>query len=261
MSILDQYEMRFPAGQNVIDLFGGEWSSEMPAQSGLQSTPGRVKLFEDPRVSWAETRFGGFDSRRVLELGPLEAGHTYMLNAGGAREIVAIEANTRAFLKCLCVKELLGLKNAKFSLGDFVGYMEKNKDPFDIVFASGVLYHMMDPIYVLDLIAKMANKVFLWTHYFDESILRANPDLTKKFSKLQDAAYNGYEYQYSLQSYDESLNWAGFCGGSAPNSRWLPRSVIIDFLKKRGFDDIHINFDAPAHVNGPSFAICAQRSA
>jgi len=261
MSILDQYEMRFPAGQNVIDLFGGEWSSEMPAQSGLQSTPGRVKLFEDPRVSWAETRFGGFDSRRVLELGPLEAGHTYMLNAGGAREIVAIEANTRAFLKCLCVKELLGLKNAKFFLGDFVGYMEKNKDPFDIVFASGVLYHMMDPIYVLDLIAKMANKVFLWTHYFDESILRANPDLTKKFSKLQDAAYNGYEYQYSLQSYDESLNWAGFCGGSAPNSRWLPRSVIIDFLKKRGFDDIDINFDAPAHVNGPSFAICAQRSA
>ena len=62
-------------------------------------------------VAWA-----GF---ACLELGPLEAGHSYILDRAGALEVLAIEANRRAFLKCLVVKEMIGLPSVRFVLGDF----------------------------------------------------------------------------------------------------------------------------------------------
>ena len=53
----------------------------------------------------------------MLELGPLEGAHTYMLDRAGASEVVAIEGNTRAFLKCLITKELLSMPSARFLVG------------------------------------------------------------------------------------------------------------------------------------------------
>ena len=64
------------------------------------------------------------DGFRILELGPLEGAHTYQLEKLGAAEIVAIEANKEAFLKCLIIKELAQLERARFLLGDFVTYLE-----------------------------------------------------------------------------------------------------------------------------------------
>ena len=56
---------------------------------------------------------GRLDGVDILELGPLEAGHTYALAQLGAN-ITAVEANAEAYLKCLLVKELLGIDKAKF---------------------------------------------------------------------------------------------------------------------------------------------------
>mgnify|MGYP000154712492 CR=1 FL=1 len=60
----------------------------MPIKSG--STP----LFGDPRIDWACDRLSEWGlpiaGRRVLELGPLEAGHTACLRQRGAGEVVAI---------------------------------------------------------------------------------------------------------------------------------------------------------------------------
>ena len=43
--ILDAYCMEPPGPQQVLDIFRGEWSSAMPAESGLQTQPGRAPLF------------------------------------------------------------------------------------------------------------------------------------------------------------------------------------------------------------------------
>lgn len=259
MTILDQYEKRAPTGQNVIDIFKGEWSSEMPGGSGLHSTPGHAKLFEDARIEWAGTVLGGFANRTILELGPLEGAHTYMMSRRGAKEVVAVEGSSRAFLKCLCVKELFALTNTKFLFGDFVAHLEQNRRRFDLVIASGVLYHMMDPIKLLDLICAATDRVYLWTHYFDEAVQRNNPMFKKKFGQLESATHGDFTYQYSLQSYNDALKWAGFSGGPAETSRWLPKDVIVGFLQKRGFTDIRTNFLQPDHPNGPAFSIAAQR--
>ena len=79
----------------------------MPRNSDLKSTPGFAQLFEDDRILWDEEKLGKFLSKRVLELGPLEGAHTYMLQQLGAKEIISIESNKRAFLKCLIIKNIL----------------------------------------------------------------------------------------------------------------------------------------------------------
>jgi hypothetical protein len=168
LSMLDVYVKHAPSDQNLIDIFQGEWSSTMPSISGLTSIPGPVPLFEDDRITWANDALGGFTGKKILELGPLEGGHSYMLQKAGATSITSIDSNQRAFMKCLCVKEIFSLDRVHFILGDFVPFMETTSEKFDVIIASGVLYHMTDPISVLTKMARISDKLFFWTHYYDE---------------------------------------------------------------------------------------------
>ena len=259
MEILDNYVSGRPSNQNILDLFDGEWSSKLPDHLGLITKPGSAGLFEDPRIAWAEAVLGSFINKNILELGPLEGGHSYMLQNRGAAHVTAIEANTRAFLKCLCIKEVIKLDRVEFKLGDFMAYLEESTTKFDFLIASGVLYHMENPIKLLKLMSKSAEKILIWTQYFDEKIVMARADGAKKFTKQMTGDYEGFAYQYSTQSYHEAVGWGGFCGGPMPQSKWLTRESIIGALKHYGFTDIQIGFDQPDHPNGPAFAICAKK--
>ncbi|MEE8462619.1 MAG: class I SAM-dependent methyltransferase, partial [Acidobacteriota bacterium] len=84
-------------------------------------------------------------------------------------------------------------------------------------------------------------------------------ELKHKFKPVSSFEYDGVSYEYSTQSYKESLDWLGFCGGPKPVSKWLTRDSIIKALRQFGFADIQINFDHPDHPNGPAFALCAQK--
>ena len=168
--ILDQMVTSYPSEQNALDIFKNEWSSKLPlARSDLQAGP--IPLFEDPRVHWAVCEAGGVANQRVLELGPLEGGHTYMLQERGAASILAIEANTRAFLKCLIVKNIFNLHKADFRCGDFISFLRQNTERFDFVLATGVLYHMTSPVELLQLLSRVTDRLFMWTHYYDEAII------------------------------------------------------------------------------------------
>jgi len=257
LNILDAYVPSEPSDQNILDIFAGEWSSSMPRQTGLTTTPGSAQLFEDGRIQWAKEVFGGFEGQSILELGPLEGGHSYMLQSMGAAKVVAIEANRRAFLKCLCVKEVLGLERVHFKLGDFVAYLKNpNNDNYDVVLASGILYHMQQPIEVLDLIASLTNKIFLWTHYYDEEQVRSNKEVQQRFGAKQTRKFDDFQYTSIEYQYGAALGWQGFCGGPKTTSQWLTRDTITGFLKKLGYN-LQINFDHKNHPNGPALAICA----
>lgn len=260
MSILDEYVTRAPSRQNVLDIFKGEWSSALPAKYRLETKPGTAGLFEDARIVWAMETLDIPAGQRILELGPLEGGHSYMLQHGGAHEVIAVEANTRAFLKCLCIKQLLDLDRVQFLLGDFIAHLRNDSSRYDAVIASGVLYHMDQPLELLELIARVSGKVMLWTHYYDRAILEANRQLAHKFSGVKSLQHQGVTYEYSTQSYKEALSWAGFCGGNLPTSKWLTRDSLMLALSSLGFTTITVAFDDPAHQNGPALAVCARRA-
>lgn len=255
---LDQYITSAPSPENLVNLFKGEWSSRLPEPyASLQA--GAIGLFDDGRISWAAEQLGGFNGKTVLELGPLEAGHTYMLERLGAAEIVAIEANTRAYLKCLIVKELLALKRARFLCGDFVEYLRGEDRCFEAAIASGVLYHMRNPVELLALLAAKCDRLFLWTHYYDAQVIHRQPHLAVKFPGETAAEQHGFRHTLYRYEYQASLEWKGFCGGSAEFSNWLSREDILSCLRHFGFTDLRIGFDDPNHPNGPAFAVAAIR--
>lgn len=259
-NILDTYELRQPGAQNILDIFEGEWSSKLPEELLLHTRPGTAPLFEDARIEWLDQISGGLKGLSVLELGPLEAGHSYLLQKMGAASILSIEANTRAFLKCLCIKEIFKLDRVNFLLGDFVKYLEQDHRTFDLVMASGVLYHMEDPAYLLKLISNVTQRIFIWTHYYDADIIMGNWNLAGKFEKIKTAQIDDLTYSYSVQSYKKALKWNGFCGGPLPFSRWLTRESILNILNKLGFKNIEIRFEQTNHPNGPAFGLYASKS-
>jgi hypothetical protein len=258
MNILDQYVTSTPSPQNALDIFKGEWSSKLP-ETFAELNTGSIPLFEDSRIEWCASQFSGFVGKTVLELGPLEAGHTYMIERMGAAKIVSIEANTRAYLKCLIVKEVLGLKSANFLCGDFVEYLRKAPQKFDVCIASGVLYHMRNPAELIALAAKVSDQFFIWTHYYDQSVISKTPKLAYRLSKGVPAEYGGFRHVLYRQEYKEALKWGGFCGGSSASSNWMSRDDVLACLRHFGFNNIQINFDAPDHPNGPSLALAATR--
>jgi len=182
-----------------------------------------------------------------------------MLQMRGARNVVAVEANKRAFLKCLCVKEILNLNKVTFKLGDFLPFMRNNSSKFDMIFASGVLYHLEEPIELVKSASKLSDRIFIWTHYYDKNILSKNKNLSHKFKRVSSFKYDGVLYEYSTQSYKKALDWVGFCGGSKPVSKWLTKESVIKALRQYGFNDIQISFEHPDHPNGPAFALCAKK--
>lgn len=256
--VLDSYVTGAPSRQKPIDIFAGAWSSAMPAgESSLRA--GSAGLFEDPRIIWAVGVLGGAGGNRVLELGPLEGGHSHMMQAMGAASVLAVEANQLGFLKCLIVKELFGLDRCRFLLGDFVEYLRQSDEKFDLCLACGVLYHMTDPVELLSLISKASDRAVLWTHYYAPGPIRKNPRLARKFTAAEAVEFGGFEHTRHKQHYGDALNWAGFCGGAKDYSYWLSYEDLLSGLRHFGFKRIEVGFHDPDHQNGPAVCLACEK--
>lgn len=243
---MEGYEASFPSRQTAVDVFRGEWVSQLP--DGLHG--GEIPLFADDRIAWLTDRVA-VAGRTVLELGPLEGGHSYMLHEGGARRIVAVEANRRAYLKCLIVKDVFGLDRVEFLCGDLVEYLRGSDERFDLCLASGVLYHMRDPIEMLRHAGRASDRLYLWTHYYDQAVIRGNPDVSAHFPFNEGPPYR---YEYGTVRATPT-----FCGGGDNYSYWLDRTTIIELLGELGFGQLEFAFDHRDHPNGPAVAILATR--
>ncbi len=256
--MLDAYEKRAPDPRNAVGIFAGEWTSKLPPPwDGL--TEGIAPLYDDPRVAMALDMMGGVAGRRVLELGPLEAGHSYMLDRAGAADVLGVEANTRAYLKCLVVKEIAGIPSARFVCGDFMEYLRGTPAPVDLVMASGVLYHMMAPVELIARVAGVAPTVYLWTHYYDHERLSSTPALAHRIVTPEASEYEGYRHVLYPFVYGAALERKEFCGGTRPEARWLTRDGILGALAHFGYTRIRPYYEQPDHPHGPAFSVLAER--
>jgi len=257
----DTYIMDLPSSQNILDLFENEWSTKMPKDCGLESKPGTADLTSDSRIHWMSEQLGGLENLQILELGPLEAAHTIMMHDEGAKSITCIEANVRSYLKCLCIKEIFNLDRASFLLGDATKYLMSLDDnlTFDIAVASGILYHMPQPIDFLLNLRRNSDAIYIWTHYYDERLI-SDLDLLHKFLSPIDRETPFGTYQLYKYDYGRALDWSGFCGGHADHSYWMKKDDIVSILNKAGFDDISLAHDHRDHPNGPAISIFAKKT-
>lgn len=250
-----QYVDWFPARENAGRAFEGQWSSSVPGLALTGATP----LFDDSRIVWFGERLGGFAGKKVLELGPLECGHTYMMTQRGAA-VTAIESNVRAWTRCLAVIDALNMTGVTLLLGSFIPYLAKSPPKVDFLLASGVLYHMTDPVGFLQNVCRATDAVGIWTQYFDPDIMQVRVDQTKFDLKPRPiVTEHGRTVELYDQRYLDALKWSGFCGGSAPGSSWMRRQDILGILEDEGFR-CETFLDQPDHPNGPAFCVFGRRA-
>src|SRR5207344_3266069 len=116
------------------------------------------------------------------------------------------------------VKELLDMRRVHFLCGNFVEYLRNCKVTFDFCNASGVLYHMSNPAELIALIAQVADAVYLWTHYYDETVITSTSHVSDRVSVGEPLEYLGFKYTAHRQEYGEFLKHNRFFGGPASYS-------------------------------------------
>jgi hypothetical protein len=210
-------------------------------------------------MHWAFDRLGGLEAKTVLELGPLEAAHSYMAQAGGAAHLTAVEANRNAFLKCLIIKELFTLDRCSFLCGDVLEYMQGSSEQYDVAFVTGILYHMVEPVRLLDLVSQRCSQIVIWTQVYDERGL-ANKHFARRIGPATATEYKGFHHHVHRYDYGVHARLGGFSGGTRPYANWLPREDLLRALDHFGWRDIEIAFDDPtSHPHGPALALVATR--
>ena len=109
-----------------------------------------------------------FRGKTVLELGPLEGGNTLLLTKLGVARVTAVEARVENYVKCCVVKNLLGLDNVRFLLGDAREISAESHGRFDLALVAGVLYHLDDPHRLLQSLSGLTDTLLISTHYADD---------------------------------------------------------------------------------------------
>ncbi len=241
-SLVNGYELRPPSNQNAIDLVSG-WSTSFPPQFNVDA--GTLDLSTDKRLHWGIECFGDIQGKRIAELGPLEGGHTLALEAAGGR-VDAVESSGVAYLKCLIAKEICGLKNARFHLGDCTSWLEDNDAAYDLIVASGILYHMVDPLRLLRAMARRSDNLFVWTMVSDDPAVE--PTRVERLA--------GQDVRLYLVPYGARTN--AFCGGANPDAMWINKDDLIAVLGALGYATLLTNH-ADVSEYGASSSFFASR--
>lgn len=259
---LAKYSSDKPSNANAFDLFDGVWSTYFEDMKGEKLTKGNFNGTNDSRMEWLASKVT-LNNQKVLELGPLEAAHTLFLEKNGA-DVVSVEGNIGAFLRCLIVKNQYSL-TSKFLLGDF-NALNTDDAKFDLVCASGVLYHMAEPVKFLEKFSRCSDRLFLWTHYFESDFSKWNNKLESyinngkwNYKNPEIVNYDGLDVKIIKQQYGDSLGWSGFCGGPEDYSYWIDKNDLLNLLSKLGFSKIEIAFDEVNHQN-VRVSVCLRKS-
>jgi hypothetical protein len=239
-----KFEHREPSHQNAVDIFKDHWASNVDAIAAGVVAGYALHFCPAPMIAFTARvlgKYGRLDGMSVLELGPLEGGKTYGLEQLGA-DVLAIEANAEGYLKCLIAKEMAHMKS-RFMLGNFIPYLENTTDRFDIVFASGVLYHMQDPISVIHSLSRVTSKVFVYAAVYE-------PDrpVHMPFTPKRDDRYPHLEL--FVNDYRDSHGAPTFWGGIAPNSTWMTKAGMLEVFNGAGFKTIVDEPQPPVDSNG-----------
>ncbi|WP_404421146.1 hypothetical protein [Nibricoccus sp. IMCC34717] len=255
---INAYTRAEPSAERTLGLFEGRWACAVPVNGVLLGNPNGAQAFNDPRVHWfldgmREASIVAAETD-LLEFGPLEGAHTYQLAKAGFRSITSIEANPEAYLKCLVVKETLGIERVNFLYGESTRYLQSTDRQFHVGFASGILYHMVDPIGFLRLVAGRCRVLFLWTVCWEREFMAKNQEFGANFDPpiISESGIELYRNNYGSDQKDQ------FWGGGEVYSHWLTVDGVKQAVEASGFRIT--KFDVGMTAFGPWVMLLAIRT-
>lgn len=204
--------------------------------------PARAFL-DHPMVGWCADNLVAVDGKSVLEVGPWEGYYTVELEAAGATRVLSIENTWLNYLKCLHIKNVFGLR-AEFLFGDAEDLIGELDESFDLVFLTGVLYHLADPVQFMAHCADRTSHICIWSHYYDANLVAENTHprpygnvLSDMFVNTTEARFRGDTYRYHQFRYEDQ-HWGtdDFAGGAKRTGSWMELPDLRRLAGKLGFD-------------------------
>lgn len=177
-------------------------------------------------------------TRRVLELGCLEGGHSIRL-ARQSEHVTALDARPENIERARFVADLLDVSNISFQVADLETFDLSTLGRFDVVFNVGLLYHLPQPWALLEQLAEVTDSMFLWTHV-------ARPT----WRNTRRGGYRGSLYREG--GVPDPLS------GMSPSSFWPTESELIRMLHDAGFTKAEIIEREPDHPHGPAVLLDAR---
>jgi SAM-dependent methyltransferase len=198
---------------------------------------GDFNAMQDPRV---DQFFDFFPApTRILELGSLEGGHTFSLASRPSVEyVLGVEGRQTNVDKAKFLQQLLGVKNVEFVTANLEEIDLSLFGNFDVVFCSGLLYHLPEPWRLIEQIARVSPNLFIWTHYVKDDAVNTTAN-----------GYRGITYK------EHGL--AELLSGMSAYSFWPTLTGLQQMLKEYGFKTVDLIEDQPDHPHGPAITLAA----
>jgi len=212
---------------------------------------------------------------RIVDLGCLEGGYSIEFARHG-HEVVGIDARQLNIDRAIAAKENLGLSHVEFVVDDVKNLADYGQ--FDVVFCSGLLYHLDNPKSYIELLGRIATRaLILNTHYaravdpmYDDAEAEAE---RVDFSLSELTEHEGLPGRW-YREYDtddprpeiEGRLWAAF---SNERSFWPTKPALLAACRSAGFAVIFeqhdfvdsIATDNYADVNDRGMFVCAKSPA
>jgi len=222
---------------------------------GVETTVAGVPPVDDIRTQLVVDACGGsLEGRTVVDLGCLEGGFTLAFAQRGATHVVGIEARELSVQRCELARSLLGVDNATFVVADVKDELDRH-DPFDVVFATGILYHVADPAAFLRTMRSACGYVALVdTHVArpDEATHDCSSMVTRT---LHGATYEGRMFpEYPPDVSDdakEAMAWAAY---SDADAFWPVEDDLVRMMHDAGFSRVE-KVDVAGDGNLPRWGV------
>jgi predicted RNA methylase len=182
----------------------------------------------------------GLDGKSIADLGCLEGGFTIGFARLGM-EATGIEIRESNLVNCRHVQSKLNLPNLRF-IKDDVNNIDKY-EPFDVIFAPGIFYHLDRPRAFLEKASSVCRKViFLETHFTYKHRTAAVENY--RLSELcENEGLMGRWYTEHDDVPGPELDAKKWASWENKRSFWIQKEYLLDLLTKVGFDIVLEQYD------------------
>ena len=204
----------------------GPWQSQFEVEG--EKLGGPYAFTVDPRIVRLAAALP-LAGKRVLELGCLEGGHSLALSRLGPSELVAVDGRAANHSRACVIKNLFALDRVRFVFDDVRQVTPERYGSFDVVVAMGVLYHLPDPHVLVANLARLADVVYMSTHYANDKHPRHSPDgeLDTPWGRFRGKPYHEYGLSDPLS-------------GLENQSFWLRQDDLLEMCRRAGFTQVEV---------------------
>ena len=189
----------------------------------------------------------GLAGKSIVDLGCNEGGFTTEFARLGMLA-TGIEIRESNYRNCLRAKAGTNLPNLTFIKDDVANIARY--EPFDAVFASGLLYHLDMPRQFLTDVAHICKRLLI----LETHVARAEPTEAIRIHSLSDIVENEGlkgrwypEHDGLDEAQLERLKWASW---SNTRSFWIQKEYLLHLLRALGFDIVLEQFDCDIDIVG-----------